>query len=180
MFVLGHLGVGSKLCGPWAAKLPRRWLLFGCILPDVIDKPLYYSLSLATGRRAAELGLISGTRTFGHTGLLLLTLTLVSVARRSTVLAAISFGMASHLLLDNLGDAFLPLASRETLYALFFPFLGVRFPVFPYAGPGEHIGSFLKPYVMAGEALGAAILFWDGWKIRHHSEITQQSRRKKT
>src|SRR4051812_43545813 len=104
MFVFGHLGIGSKLATPWAQGLPRRWLLVGTLLPDLIDKPLYYGLSFATGKSGTDLGLISGTRTFGHTALFLVLLALGSIIRRSRILAALALGTATHLLIDNFGD----------------------------------------------------------------------------
>jgi hypothetical protein len=47
MFFFGHLGVGATLVRPWKERLPFRWVLLGAVLPDLIDKPLYYGLSWA-------------------------------------------------------------------------------------------------------------------------------------
>src|SRR4051812_16556438 len=107
MFVFGHLGIGSKLATPWAMGLRRRWILLGTILPDLIDKPVYYGLSYARGLRGAALGLMSGTRTFGHTGALLLLMATFSILKKSRFLAALSLGMATHLLLDGITEHFL-------------------------------------------------------------------------
>jgi hypothetical protein len=184
MFVLGHLGIGSKLAGPWAAQLPRRWLLAGTLVPDLVDKPLYYALALVTGKRGAELGLVSGTRTFGHTALFLIVLTVAAFARKSRPLAAVALGVATHLLLDNLGDHFIHSArpgtdESSTILALLFPFLGWKFPVIPFKSPGQHLGSLAHPYVWGGELAGAAILAWDTWKARHRPEILGMLRRRK-
>ena len=69
MFVLGHLGIGSRLLFSLRTRLPAGWLYLGCLLPDLIDKPLFYVPLLVMHQ---QLPLITGTRTFGHTGLFLL------------------------------------------------------------------------------------------------------------
>ncbi len=173
MFVLGHLGIGSKLVRPWSVGLRKRWVFLGALLPDLIDKPIYYGLSLAKGLQGAELGLISGTRTFGHTALFLVLLTLIGAMRKSKLLAAVSLGVASHLLLDNLGDHFavMPDPDQSTLVALLFPFFGARFPVKPLMAEGEILSRLMNPYVLVGEILGGAILAWDFWKSTHRAEI---------
>lgn len=177
MFIFGHLGIGSKLVSPWTKRLPKRWVFLGTLLPDLIDKPLYYGLSLATGKRSAELGLISGTRTVGHTGLLTLSVAFYAFARRSKAAAALSLGMASHLFLDNLSEQWMissrgieSLGEPTTLWALLFPFLGVRFPVMPYENFSQHLASIGMAHLLIGEAVGMAILGWDYWKLAYSSE----------
>jgi hypothetical protein len=167
MFVLGHLGIGS-----WAAARRVRaeqigWLLCGTLVADLVDKPLYYGLVIATGRRGAELGLITGTRTFGHTLLLVAVLWLLLPRRIGTPLA---LGMTTHLGLDELGDVlglFVPaLGTRPhpgTITAILFPFLGLRFPVSPFHSALEHLASLSNAYVVAGEIAGAALLCWQ-WR----------------
>ena len=78
MFLLGHLGIGRELVKPFSKGLPLAGIFLGTILPDLIDKPLYYSLAVITHKWGSELGLISGTRTFGHTAAFLLLLTFIS------------------------------------------------------------------------------------------------------
>jgi hypothetical protein len=166
MFVLGHTVVGPSLVRLVKPRLPLGWLVLGGALPDLIDKPLYYGLVLATGRRAADLGLVSGTRTFGHTGLLLLLLTGIALWRRSAVWSAVAFGVASHLLLDNIGDLVNrvlvgppdPPDSPTAVHALLFPLLGPRFPISPFTSVREHLLSAGRAYVLFGEALGAVLL----------------------
>ena len=167
MFLLGHLGIGS-----WIAALRVRaeqlwWLLLGTLLPDLIDKPLYYAMSLATGRYGRELGLISGTRTFGHTLLLVAVLWIFLPRRAGTPLA---LGMITHLALDELGDllgiyfpALRTHSSPGTLHAILFPFLGLQFPVIPYRTALEHFSSLKNAYVVSGEIVGAALLAWQ-WR----------------
>ena len=175
MFIFGHLGIGNKLVSPWSEDLPKAWIFVGALLPDLIDKPLYYGLSFLSGRSGAELGLISGTRTFGHTAIFLLVLTGIGIFRRSRLLAALCLGVASHLLLDNLGDHFMGLVDTEasTVVALLFPFLGYRFPVYPFTGTGDHLASVLHPYVLIGEIVGLLLLGWEYWKSAHRGEILE-------
>ena len=165
MFVLGHLGFGGTMLRP-LARLPRAAVLLGCVLPDLIDKPLYYGLVLTTGKRAGELGLISGSRTLGHTGLFLLLVLLAAGLLRSKALLAVALGMLTHLFLDELGDLIYatPL-DRSMALAIFFPLLGRNFPVMPFRDASEHLFSVLgNPYVLFGEIAGAGLLIYDSIK----------------
>jgi hypothetical protein len=159
---LGHLGIGSRLLGRARARLPAWPLYLGCLLPDLLDKPLYYALSAATGRHGAALGLISSSRTVGHTGLLLLALAGAALLTRSPQLVALAAGDATHLFLDNLPDLFLlggPLPDSSSLIALVFPALGVRFPIASFTSLAEHFElNVTSPYAIAGELVGGAIL----------------------
>jgi hypothetical protein len=163
VFVLGHLGIGAWLARPWTRGGQLRLVLLGALLPDLIDKPLYYGLSWATGLQGAALGLISSTRTFGHTALFALA---VLGALWSRGGAAIALGMATHLVLDLGGDAVAllvpsapPRAGPPTLAAVLWPLLGLQFPVSPFKGVGEHLLAAGNAYNVAGEAVGALLLF---------------------
>ena len=172
MFVFGHLGIGSKLVSPWSSGLPRRAILVGTILPDLIDKPLYLILTLATGKRGAELGLISGTRTLGHTAILLLLLAASAIIRRSKVLAALALGMATHLFLDNLSDHFLPVGHEPSaLIAMTWPISSWSFQAMTPTAAGFIAG--FTPVIVGGEVVGLALLAWDQWKLAHEGEILE-------
>src|SRR5687767_3274929 len=99
MFVFGHLGIGKTIADPTLRRysLPLAPLFIGSLLPDLIDKPLYYGLVALTGKRGAELELIHGTRTFGHTALLLL---LILMWKRPVV-RALALGVLTHIALDT-------------------------------------------------------------------------------
>ena len=182
MFVLGHLGIGSFLAARRVRAEQLVWLLVGTVLPDAIDKPLYYALVLATGRRGAELGLISGTRTFGHTALLAVLLWLVLPRRIGTPLC---IGIATHLFLDELGDvaaALIPALGTHgrpgTINAILFPFLGLQFPISPYRSALEHAEALANGYVVAGEILGAMLLLWQ-WRAGAFGGLTPRARAEK-
>lgn len=155
------MGIGQALARPWRRALPRGLLLLGTMFPDLVDKPVYYGLALLTGRRGAELGLLSGTRTFGHTLLLLLLLAAVAGLRRSRALAALAVGSSTHLLLDGLSEMWgsaAAVAGPGFASVLLFPLLGLRFPVTSFGSMGEHLLSVGSPLTLLAELLGAALL----------------------
>jgi hypothetical protein len=139
------------------------WVLLGTMLPDLLDKPLYYALALVTHRHGAQLGLISSTRVFGHSLLVALLLFAVLPRRIGVPLVA---GMITHLGLDELGDLIGPILPSlelvhegpDTANAILFPLLGLEFPVSGYASPREHLWSLWNPYLVATELIGAALL----------------------
>src|SRR5579885_2995798 len=160
MFVFGHLGIGSKIVSPWTAGLSRRAVLVGTVLPDLIDKPLYWGAVAATGKYGADIGLISSTRTFGHTALLLVLTAIGAIANRSKLLAALALGMATHLFLDNLSDRFLP-GDTSALVAMTWPLLSRSFAA---SAPGKHVLPTFTPFLIGDAIVGIALLFWDQWK----------------
>jgi hypothetical protein len=165
MFPLGHLGIGTFAAARRVSRNGLPWFLLGTLLPDLIDKPLYYALRLALGHPA---WIVVGTRTFGHT--LLFVLLLFAVLPRR-IGAALSLGMLTHLSLDVLGDFVGPLvpwldqhlSSPNMLHAIFFPLLGLRFPVMPFKNALEHAATLGNPWILTGELVGAALLVWQ-WR----------------
>ena len=149
MFVLGHVGVGRALVRRWSDGLPLAALTVGMLLPDLIDKPLYYSRLWPY---------ITATRTFGHTGLLLLVRAGSGLLLRSRVLKALALGAATHLLLDTLSDLPGGLTNSSTLIAVAWPFSGGRFYSFYLPSMSAHLALLLAWPTLAGEALGAALL----------------------
>jgi hypothetical protein len=159
MLPLGHLGIGAQFRRPFP-RLPLKALLLGTLLPDLIDKPLYYVPAWITSRHGAELGWISGTRTISHSLLFLALLLAVSAlpgGRRRWWLA-LSLGVATHLLLDNVAEPFQELSVYSSRIALLFPLYGWRFPVAMHRSVGEHLAMHLHFLDLAGEAVGAVLL----------------------
>ena len=157
MFALGHLGIGKRLAArPFRrfSTTDKRAFFVGALLPDLIDKPLYYIPAWVTGRHGAAAGILSGTHLFGHTGLFLLVLTIGAVLLRRPAARALAIGVATHLVLDFVGLSM-------NLGTLLWPLLGWRFPTYPFRSLGEHLGTIFNPITFIGEALGAAILWWD-------------------
>ncbi|MCA1828594.1 MAG: metal-dependent hydrolase [Myxococcales bacterium] len=160
---MGHLGVGSRLLFGWRARLPALWLYLGCLLPDVIDKPLFYLFGPTP--------LISGTRTFGHTALFLLAWVLLALLLRRPWSTALAAGIATHFLLDVAGEMVSAPDPESSIWlAIFFPAFGVRFPVAHFATILEHLEiSAQSGYVLAGELVGGAILLSAWWRGRRRS-----------
>jgi hypothetical protein len=145
------------MLGPLRRLLPAGWTLFGCLLPDLIDKPLFYGLLWTRGHPDA---LFTGTRTIGHTGLFLLALVLLAALTRSRPAWAIAAGVATHLLLDMGGELIAGADTESSIWlAIFYPRFGHRFPVAHFGSLYEHLRlSAESAYVIAGELLGFAIL----------------------
>mgnify|MGYP001612471770 CR=1 FL=1 len=156
MFVFGHTGIGRTIAAPFARGLPERWILAGTLLPDVIDKPLYYGMKLLTGLSAVDIGLISGTRTFGHTGVLMIAFSALAALFGSRPAAALALGSATHLLLDallDLSSGGLPW-ENGVVVAILFPFAGFRFPITPHADATANAWSLVRPEILVTEIVG--------------------------
>ena len=169
MFVLGHIGIGRRLAARRYAGFSRRdrWLfVLGTVLPDLLDKPLYYIPSWITGKEGEELGIIAGTHSFGHTLLFLVTLLVAWRASRTrhprpaAGLGALAVGVATHLVLDTVG---LTMDARTA----FWPLFGLQFTPFRHHGLGQHLMTVFRPITFAGELIGAALILWDFWRGRH-------------
>ena len=154
MFVFGHLGFGHQLAGPWRRTLPRWPLAFGMLLPDLIDKPLYYA-------RVSDF--ISCTRTFGHTGLLCLLIFGFGYLLRNRALVAVSLGMVTHFALDLAMDM-MPggesaIDGRSSLWtALTWPLHGGHFVQLYISSIGEHTGKLLNVPMILAELVGIVLL----------------------
>ena len=162
MFALGHLGIGKKLAArPFRHFSPgdKRAFFVGALLPDLIDKPLYYIPAWVTGREGAAAGILSGTHLFGHTGLFLGVLAVAALATRSRPLRALAIGVTTHFVLDFVGLSM-------NLGTLLWPLFGWHFPTNPLRSLGAHLRTFFNPITFIGEVLGAAILWWDYRKAR--------------
>lgn len=160
MLPFAHLGIGSALARPWWKRVPVSAVLFGTLLPDLIDKPVYYFPAWITGLRGAELGFFSGTRTAGHTLAFLAFLVAVGLipgARRRWWLGA-ALGVATHLLLDNVLEPFAPLTDTSSRIALLFPYYGWRFPIAPFRTAGAQLLAHLSPLELTAEAAGLFLL----------------------
>lgn len=167
MFIFAHMGIGSRMISLWNRGLPLRWLLLGCVLPDLVDKPLYYGLSLLTGKKGVELGLVTGSRTLGHTLIFLAIFLLISMVTKKRQIFAISLGIATHLLLDGVADVFLtPLGKEKSAWvALLFPFGQGRFTPMPLGeGIKEHAGAHFNFFTLTCELAGILLLSYEFWR----------------
>jgi hypothetical protein len=165
VFIFGHLGIGSKLVSPATKGLPWRWVLLGTLLPDLIDKTLFYAQkSLVEG----EIPLVTGTRTFGHTASLTLTLTAFAWARHSKLCAALALGTLSHQLLDIVLDKILRASEPSALIAFLWPIFGPnkgQFAIAPFENIQGHLQMLNNGAVIGAEILGTFLLFAE-WRKR--------------
>jgi len=167
MFVLGHIGIGRRLVGSRGRRLPAVPLLLGMLLPDVIDKTLYY---------AHISSFISCTRTVAHTGIFLLTVLAIGCLRRSRSATALGLGIATHVMLDCVLDflnAGLGRGIGSGLIALTWPLYGWHFVIYDTT-PWNHLMGVLTWPVMMFEAVGAILLSWEWW--RHRESMNGQVR----
>ncbi len=125
-------------------------LVAGTLLPDLIDKPLYYA-HLST--------FISCTRTFGHTGLFLIGTILAAWFARSRVLAAIAVGVATHLVIDCVMDAVAggPFRESSAIVAAVWPLLGTSFARYDTA-MFDHLRRLISPAILLTEAIGLILI----------------------
>jgi len=162
LFALGHLGIGKKLAArPFRHFSPvdRRAFFVGALLPDLIDKPLYYGHAWLTGTHGDGAGILSGTHLFAHTGLFLVVVAAAGLVTRSQPLRALAIGVATHCVLDFVGLSM-------NLGTLLWPLLGWHFPTYPFRNLSQHLKTIFNPITFIGEALGAAILWSDYRKAR--------------
>jgi hypothetical protein len=168
MFVFGHLGIGSGLVLLAKRDLPLGGVLVGTLLPDLVDKPLFYGLVRTRLLPDAACAWLPGTRTVGHTLLAAALVALAGVfaaARHRPTLRGAALGMASHDALDVVSDV---LASAHLHVPFTFAGSGAwRAALFPLAGTpfGTSVSiDFLHHFLaalrlhLATELLGAALL----------------------
>lgn len=148
MYALGELGIGLGLA--WLvsyrnrAAVDFRLVLFGSILPDLIDKPLGAILHLEA-------------RLWAHSLLFLGALLILSLWPTLKGLRWVGFGDAVHLLVDLIWEQ--PMVA-------FWPLLGVAFPAGEQSFEGYFQILFTDPYVQFGEIVGAIILLTTAWYYR--------------
>jgi membrane-bound metal-dependent hydrolase YbcI (DUF457 family) len=139
MFPLAHLGIGSAITRLFPVNLPFRWILAGTVLPDLIDKPIFFFLS----RCFPEAGWEAGKRGFAHTLVFLLLLAALSRSRKSPTLWAVTAGTATHLVLDVISKSTEGSSTAlGSLRVLFWPVAGWSFPTLSHGMHGTEIWTF--------------------------------------
>ncbi len=145
MFLLGHLGIGLGLAWllSWksSTQIDYRFVLFGAILPDLIDKPLAYVTGL-------------DSRIWAHTFLFLFAILVLSFVPMLRSLRLVGFGVATHLLLDMIWNQ-----PAVVLY----PAYGWSFPMAPFNVDRLFDILLHDPYVQTGEIVGFVVLIAFAW-----------------
>ncbi len=154
MFPLGHIGIGTQMIPRRIReRLPWRWLAVGCLLPDLLDKPLYLTARLARRVNPGYLEMFAGSRLIGHTLVFVVALVAAASFVRSGRLRAMAWGVSTHLLLDLALD--IAYGSHAHWRAwLLWPLFGRGFP------PTLSMYPEGAAYIV-GEVVGASLLAWD-------------------
>lgn len=160
MYLLGHVGIGRYLVPPKIrVRLPWRWLAVGCLLPDLLDKPLVFAAHLHWWVGPVHFDILRRTRLVGHALVFVVLLAGLSALLKSSRYWALALGSMTHVVLDAATD----LACGVRPGWLLWPLLGWHLP----AG----WGVFAMPprvYWIYGiaELLGAALLVGEGLRAR--------------
>jgi inner membrane protein len=144
-----------------AERIDIRLLLIGSLVPDIFDKPIGELIFRQT---------FSNGQIFSHTLLFLIVVTtgglVLYFTLHKTWLAAISFGVFTHLVLD---------AMWQTPRTLFWPLLGATFE--------RHQGSFYTwvetvlshvvndPWVFIPEFAGLLVVAWLVWRLARRGTL---------
>ena len=148
MLALAHMGIGSAMVRTLKPSPKVSYLFVGTLLPDLIDKPLFWSLNWLRVHHFFYFNFTSwipGTRTFAHTFLFFLILLIFSVKFKKSNLNVLSWGVFSHLLLDALEGI---LAGKNHFITFMkgalFPIFEFKFYSFPHHGIRDHLLSKLS------------------------------------
>jgi len=167
MFILGHVGIGRTVTRPWSWRLPVVPFIAGALLPDVIDKPLYYSHVFAS---------ITCTRTVAHTGLFAAAVCAIALIRRSPAATAVALGLASHLLLDCSMDV-MSTEPKSAIIALGWPLAHRTFASFGFRSPVEHLRHLWNIPVLVTELMGVALIAWEFLARQRRAGFTPNDRK---
>lgn len=135
------------------SRIDLRLLLIGSLLPDIIDKPIGLYFFRET---------FSNGRIFCHTLLFLILVTVAGLYfyrhHNKTWLLAFSFGILTHLILDQMW---------YTPRTLLWPLLGLNFERIDLSSWAANIFHALltDPAVYIPELVGVVILFWFTWVL---------------
>ena len=160
MFPLGHVGIGIHLVPRRLREgLPWRWLAFGCLLPDLIDKPIW----LVARWMGARSELFDSAKMVGHTAFLTAAVALAAWVVRDRRLVALAYALPTHLVLDVVADRGMGFGFGVWKSWLFWPFeLPDLNILMVAASPLRDLSSEIRsPVYLAGEIVGAALLAWD-------------------
>jgi LexA-binding, inner membrane-associated putative hydrolase len=155
VYPLGHVGLGMRIVPPRVRSvLPGAWLAFGCLLPDLIDKPVFIAARVA--RRALPdsfdvwLDVLRGSRLLGHSLFFFGAVLVVARLKRADWSRAVAWGVSTHLVLDLAPDL---LASTRLEWPtwLLWPVFGLQL------APGGNWASEAFVY-RVGELVGAALI----------------------
>ena len=187
MYIFGHLGFGATATH-WlvSRKLNHRstkseastllfgWAIIGCLLPDLLDKPLYIL------NRTLELEIpgIIGDKSIAHSILFCSLILAYSLFRNNLSLLSVSVGTFTHLFLDLLADTSVwwmyatvesipPYSfSSPKLNGYFWPLLTTAFAPSSQESFNDYWVGLLRPVLLSYELIGALLLIHTSIKIK--------------
>ena len=187
MYIFGHLGFGATATH-WlvsrklnhqstkyeASTLLFGWALIGCLLPDLLDKPLYIL------NRTLELNIpgIIGDKSIAHSILFCSLIFTYSLFRKNPLLLSISIGTFSHLCLDLFADSSVwwiygtagsipPYSfSSPKLNGYFWPLLTTEFAPSSQESFNDYWVGLLKPILLGYEIIGVLLLIHMSIKVK--------------
>ena len=187
MDIFGHLGFGatathwlvSRKLGNQAKQSETAtflfgWALVGCLLPDLLDKPLYI---LHKGLEMNIPGII-GDKSIAHSILFCSLIFSYSLFRKNLSLLSISIGTFTHLCLDLLADSSVwwiygtagsipPYSlSSPKLNGYFWPLLTTAFSPSSQQSFNDYWVGLLRPILLGYELIGVLLLIHMGIKIK--------------
>jgi hypothetical protein len=156
------------------ARLPWRWLALGCLLPDLIDKPIWVVAQwLGSESRHADT-----SRMIGHTAFLAAAVALVAWRRRSLPWVALAYGIPTHIVLDVITDYGVGGGWGVWKRWLFWPFEVPRLGILMVASPlGELASEIHYRVYVVGELVGFALLIVDFVRSRLRSRVEREERK---
>ena len=154
MLLLGHVGLTIGLARALSREVDVRWVAVASMLPDIIDKPLRYCITLAFTQ--------GSTRTVGHSLTVMCVSMLVVLLLRRTIRGAgvVALMLPMHLFLDRM---WLPDERASFLW----PWTGSAFPpVYEEGLPGfwDHLMGNLRSPVNLGGELGGILVLGYLWR----------------
>ncbi len=179
MYIFGHLGLGASatywLVSRHSNDQTKKsrdptflfgWALIGCLLPDLLDKPLYIL------NKSLELNIpgIVGDKSFAHSILFCSLILTYSLLRKHLVLLTISLGTISHLFLDLFADSSVwwiygtvgstpPYSlSSPKMSGYFWPILTKEFAPTSQENLSDYWIGLLKPILLCYEIIGILLL----------------------
>ena len=187
MYIFGHLGFGASATH-WlvSRKLNHQskksetstllfgWALIGCLLPDLLDKPLYIL------NRTLELNIpgIIGDKSIAHSILFCSLVLSYSLFRNNLSLLSVSIGTFTHLCLDLFADTSVwwiygtagsipPYSfSSPKLNGYFWPILTTAFAPSSQESFNDYWVGLLRPVLLSYELIGALLLIHTSIKIK--------------
>ena len=187
MYIFGHLGFGatathwlvSKNLGHQSTKSEAStvlfgWALIGCLLPDLLDKPLHILNSILE----LDIPGIIGDRSIAHSIIFCSLILACSLFRNNLLLLSISIGIFSHLCLDLFADSSVwwiygtaesvpPYSfSSPKLNGYFWPILTTEFAPSSQESFNDYWVGLLKPILLGYEFIGALLLIHTSIRVK--------------